>query len=209
MTVFVVRVGKCKELDYCLEIIKNYLTKHNIKYYVLTEKIDNFHPSWFKLRAFEYVDDDFILCWDLDLLPKKNAPNILTNLDFNKINLAVDSAVMLNIKEAGKQLKYNCGLIGIPKKYKDMFSKLYKHANNTAPFEQNYINDIIRQQNIDIHEIDKRFNTLYYTCRENIKNLISSFFTHYTALNLTSNERNFLIKKHYSKYFNNDKRKNI
>ena len=96
MTALIVRIGTCIELDNCLKVIQDYFEKNNIKSFVLKEKIYDLHPSWYKLKAFDYIDDDFILSWDLDLLPKKNASNIIPLLNIDKINMVKDTSVLLN-----------------------------------------------------------------------------------------------------------------
>lgn len=214
MTIFVVKVGDCMQLSTGLEVLIDYFKKYDLKYFILDKKIYNLHPSWYKLKAFDYIDDDFIVSWDIDLLPKKNAPNILPQLNFNKINLALDTGVTLGKIEALKKFsyfKYNCGLMGIPKKYKTFCENIFKYSSNKIPVpgninpfpnEQDIINKELSKNNYsDVHEIDTRFNTLYYTCKGNIKNLLNSFFIHYTAYNLDFKTRNTLIQKHYNTYF--------
>jgi hypothetical protein len=215
VTVFIVRTGSCIELDNCLNVILNYLEKYNIKSFVLKEKIYDLHESWYKLKAFDYINDDFILSWDLDLLPKKDAPNIIPFLNFNKLNMAKDTAVLIKNYRAFNNKEYfvyNCGLVGIPLKYKSFCDKIFQqtinkkpNANNInpTPTEQDIINEELYKDNYkDVHEIDHKFNTLYYTNKENIKNLLSSYVIHYTSADLNTKQRNILTNKHYKNYFN-------
>jgi len=212
--VFVVKVGNCEELNDCERVLKNYFKKYNLDSFFLTDKIANCHPSWYKLKAFDYVNDDFVLCWDLDLLPKKNADSIVPFLDYNKINLAIDTAVILknlSFLNGQKYFKYNCGLMGIPRSFKSFCDEVFEYSKNKilsldfpnpSPTEQYIINQKLYETYFkDVHEIESKFNTLYYTCKENIKNLLDAYFIHYTAFNITPELRRAAIKKHVTNYF--------
>jgi hypothetical protein len=213
VTALIVRIGTCIELDNCLKVVQDYFEKNNIKSFVLREKIYDLHPSWYKLKAFDYIDDDFILSWDLDLLPKKNAPNIIPLLSIDKINMVKDTSVLLNNTISKKEyFRYNCGLVGMPRKFKGLYDKIFSQSinklpsqndTNPSPTEQDLINEELYKNNFeDVHEIDHKFNTLYYSSRDNIKNILSSHVVHYTSADLTAKQRNILTNKHYKNYFN-------
>lgn len=215
MTALVVKVGECSELNKCLDVIVDYFEKCKIKYHIHTEKSYNLHPSWYKLKAFDFIEDDFVLSWDLDLLPKKNAESILPFLNFSKINLALDTAVILknlNFLNEQKHFRYNCGLMGIPKTYRNFCNYIFEFSKdktpslqfpNPSPTEQDIINEMLYLNNFsDVHEIDPKFNTLYYTEPKNFKNIISSKCIHYTSYFLQDNPmRKVLIEKHCNNYF--------
>jgi len=181
----------------------------------MTEKIFNLHPSWYKLKAFDYIDDDFVLSWDLDLLPKKNAESIIPFLNYNKINLAIDTAVILknlNFLNEQKYFRYNCGLMGIPRSFKSFCDDVFEYSKNKipsldfpnpSPTEQDIINQKLYETNFkDVHEIESKFNTLYYTEKENLINIVKAKCIHYTSYFLQDNPfRKTLIAKHCQTYF--------
>jgi len=205
MTVFLVNVGNKPHNNSGALVIRDYLRKYNINYFILEHNNEKVHPSWLKLIANKFIDDDFILCWDLDLLPKNTAPDLTSYIDFSKINLVRDISIDLSIPEflKIKNFKYNCGLIGIPKKHFILFNDIFnKHKNSELPsYEQFHVNNAIIEENLDINELDIKFNTLYYTNKDNIKNLIKAHFLHYTALNMPLEIKISLINKHVNRYF--------
>jgi len=92
MTIFLINVNDCEYAKYSIPLIKKLCEFNNINLFILDKDLDQNiykkHPSWLKLFCHDLVDDDFILCWDLDLVPVK-----LYQIDFlniNKINLSYD-----------------------------------------------------------------------------------------------------------------------
>ena len=85
MTIFLINIGNTVYDKYTLPLIEKLCDFNNINLFILEQNISQniygLHPSWLKLFCHRLVNDDFILCWDLDLVPTK-----LYNLEkmFNK-----------------------------------------------------------------------------------------------------------------------------
>ena len=91
----------------CYEVLMDYFNKHKIDVFVLNKNEYGVHPSWLKMKCFDYVDDEFVLCWDMDLLPRKNCPSIVDYLNFDKINLVRDSIFYnRNIKDIDNERRF-------------------------------------------------------------------------------------------------------
>lgn len=202
----VIDVGETIYNKYSLPLIKKLCDYNKINLYVLNEDIPqnvyNLHPSWLKLFTFDLIKDDFIILWDLDLVPTKL-------YDFTKYfnektwNLCFDPAYKdFNYTFNGK-FKYNCGLIGVPKKYSDDMKKLYidKGINSHYPsYEQYHINDKIYDENIDVSVVNYKLNTLF-DGDENFSDDIYNI--HYTGKIDSNQHRIDLIERHYNKYKGN------
>lgn len=167
MTVLVIDIGETIYGKYSLPLIKKLCEYNKINLYVLKENIPqniyDLHPSWLKLFAFDLIDDNFIILWDLDLVPTKM-------YDFTKYfnketwNLCFDPAYKNSNYTFNGKFKYNCGLMGIPKTYSDDMKKLYmdKGKNSSYPsYEQYHINDKIYDENIEVNLLDYNLNTLF------------------------------------------------
>ena len=209
MTVFVVDVRDSCSLmhEQCKEILNDYFDRFGIKSVWLTENQRNVDSSWLKLRCFDYVDDEFVICWDLDLLPKRTTPSILSTFNTAKINLAIDSIFESSIGSAVKTLpnfRFNCGLIGIPLAYKPLVERVFdEHKTSGATtWEQFPLNaELARNQFADVHEISSTWNQLLYCsgvckCYQKDVNLI-----HYAGL--TSEQKAAMIALHHKIYFKN------
>lgn len=213
MTVFMVSIGNEKMNKLSLEILSNYFKKHGIKYFILTDRLYDRAPVWYKLKCFDHINDDFVLSWDLDLLPKKGIDSIVSYLNTSKINLAVDTSLMLSTPPLTllEFFRYNCGLIGIPRTYKPVFDMLYKEPEVRSsplyeklkpgePNEQDIINEYLFKNNYkDVHEIDSRWNTLYYI-QGNAVPILRAKAIHYTSPFIKNKLP--LIEKHFKTYFN-------
>lgn len=188
----------------CSEILCDYFKKHNISAFFLDKNEYGVHPSWLKLKCFDYVQDDFILCWDMDLLPRKNTPNILKELNFSKINLVVDTIFYTKTKPPHTSYhKYNCGLIGLPLKYRHITDKVFLESKTSIlpSYEQYPINRELAKYNFkDVYELDKTWNCIFH-----LPTTPNSFYTsakliHYTG-EFSNKDRVSLIKGHYHHYF--------
>jgi hypothetical protein len=207
MTIFVINIGDTKYSQYTLPLIKRLCEYNNINLFVLENNIPQniygLHPSWLKLFCFDLVDDDFIICWDLDLAPKM-LYDIRSLFDTNKLNMAYDSAYLEEKFVFNGKFKYNCGLIGIPIKYKESMQSIYQKLGRDSEYpsyEQYHVNDWIFDENIDINLLDNGLNT-HFDGDDNIPDN-GGYNTHYTW-KINSNEHRInLIKKHYDKYNKN------
>jgi len=201
--IMVLSIGNIDYKIYSKPILIDYFESCNIEYKFiedLPKNIDtrNAHPSWFKLLAHKILPGyDFIICWDLDLLPKNKNVKVLDDFNFNKICMVWDTSLRVNPNNKfSPNFKYNGGLIGIPKFYstftENVFGKFAPNLYNWPSYEQYYLNEYIFQQKIDIHELPDDINYLYSCPLFNDARL-----QHYTyGINAKSK-----IKDHYNNYF--------
>jgi hypothetical protein len=202
MTIFVINVGNVDYGKYSIPLIQKLCDYNNVNLFILNNDTFlnkyNLHPSWLKLFCHNLIDDDFIITWDLDLIPLKMY-DIKNIFDLNKINLSYDTGVLHNLSFFNEKFKYNCGLIGIPKVYKDTLNNIYEinGKNPTYPsYEQYYVNDYIYDNKIDINVLDNKYNFLY-----NNKIKIDEIYNHHFTWNISHNEKINEIKKIYDEHF--------
>ena len=94
MTIFVINIGNPGYSQYTLPLIEKLCKFNNVNLYVLDKDIpqntNKLHSSWLKLFCHDLIDDDFIVCWDLDLVPTKlyNMKNLFV---YDKINFCHDT----------------------------------------------------------------------------------------------------------------------
>lgn len=168
MLIVVFNIGNLTYSNDAIEVLKDYFNKYNLKYEIVTDlkdfNIKNVHPSWMKLLVHNmFPNQEFILTWDIDLLPIRNAPNIELVIDKTKLNMAYDSSVVLGYQIYRPNFKYNGGLIGIPQSFSKDFETLYHicDENKYPSYEQYHLNDYIESTNCDVHRIPDEYNTLY------------------------------------------------
>ena len=207
VTIFIINIGNLEYSKYSIDILKNYFDYNKINYFILEqESIVNYkkaHPSWVKLLSHKIVKNtNFILCWDLDLLPVNKQTNILNFIDYKKINMCYDSSVLAGYPKYNNNFRFNGGLIGIPHEEKNFFEDLYeKHAPGDRPsYEQYYLNDEIIFQNKDINILDRKLNEMY-PIDYNFENFNLAQNKHYTWGIQNETHRLELIKKHHELYF--------
>lgn len=201
MLISVIAFGEVPYKNDSISVLKDYFERNNLRYNFL-ERIDldtkNSHPSWWKLLCHKvYKNEDYILNWDLDLLPSSKNTEFHKNIDFSKLGMAWDTSLRINpFQRYNSNFRYNGGLIGVPKSMAQFTEGVFnKHAPGTRPsYEQYYLNDEIVHQNIDVSEFPDDSNFLYR--HEVLNEFDKSRFKHYTCA-----ERNSLIKLHKNKYF--------
>lgn len=203
MTIFVINIGDTVYDKYTLPFIEKLCDFNNINLFVLDQNISQniygLHPSWLKLFCHRLVDDDFILCWDLDLVPTK-LYNLEKMFDKELINLGYDRGFSEGGFTFNGKFKYNCGLMGIPKKYQSFFENIYHKYGSTAvypSYEQYYVNDEIFDNNLPINLVDFGLNPLYNgpgIFSENVLNI------HYTGGISSNQQRIDLTRFHFEKY---------
>jgi hypothetical protein len=198
MKVVVINVGSPEYCKFSLPLIQSLCDYNKIPLEVITEAIPqcNLHPSWIKIFLHSMCDEDFILCWDLDLMPTK-LYDIHQFLDISKINLAYDKYVVHNGSALyGPNFKYNCGLLGIPKQYGPPIEKVYERRHqNRACYEQFYVNDLIAENNYPVHVLPNTLNDMYCIGRP-----VRPLNQHYTYNVYDEQTRYNLMKEHYEKY---------
>jgi len=205
MTLFVIDVGDTFYSKYSLPLIEKLCDYNNVNLFVLNKNISQniygLHPSWLKLFCFDFVDDDFIISWDLDLIPTK-LYDFKQFFDLNNINFSYDPTY-IGKNPFNHKFKYNCGLMGIPKKYKEILKLIYLEKGNGSDYpsyEQYHVNDYIFDNNIPVNLLDYNLNTLF-DGNENFDDKIYNI--HYTWQINSNQHRIDLIKKHFDKYGNN------
>jgi len=190
---------------YAYPVIQKYFQQNGHEVFLIEEtpfQTMAAHPSWLWLKCHEILPNyEYILSWNLDILPVKFTDDIFHDLDFNLIG-ACEDLEAANVRAGCPQFsdfKYNCGLVGVPNQYKDFCTKvfdMYKHNPYGWPsYEQYYVNKEITQQNIPIHHIPNRFN-YYYLYNDFEK----ASCWHYTN-RVSKQQVSELFKYHYLKYF--------
>lgn len=164
-------IGDIFYKEYSIPVLEDYFTRHNIDYRFI-DRVEGglrAHPSWLKLLVYKIIPDyDYIICMDLDLLPKNPDVSFIDDFDFSKLSMCVDTGVKHNADENFSEIyrrnfRYNGGLIGIPKKMAEFMEGVYdKHAPGKYPsYEQYYLNNEIVKQGIEIHELPDDLNCLF------------------------------------------------
>jgi len=207
VTAFVIAIGNVPYKDDSVSVLKDYFDYHKINSFFLeTDTPYNYkgtHPSWMKLLSHRfYPTDDFILCWDLDLLPISREKNILDVLDLNKLNMCIDTALLLGDVPFIENFKYNGGLCGIPTRYRNFMENVYNwHAPGSWPsFEQYYLNDEIVKHSIEVNVLDTIWNSLYTWPGKDSKYFDNTFNKHYTW-GVNHELKSKFIKEHRDNYF--------
>jgi hypothetical protein len=199
MTIFTIDIGTDYG-KYSIPILEKFCEYNGIKLHVQKEdtllNVHKLHPSWLKCLCHDLVDDDFILCWDLDLLPTHNY-NVCRYIDLDKINLAFDLGFWKGLTSFNKNFKYNCGLIGIPKSESEFFKNVYAHHNQDfryPSYEQYYINDAIAEQRKQVNVLPVDMNYLYEGDRCLERESVLNF--HYTWRINNEEHRTELVRNH-------------
>lgn len=213
MRVFLIKVTddtNRREHELCSEVLLDYFAKLGVEVFILDHNDYGVHPSWLKMKCFDYVDDDFVLCWDLDLLPRKKCPSILDVLDQTKINVAPDTIFTLQDPDLNDLMpmvpffKYNCGLIGVPKSYRWLLDRTFTRYNSKAfpSFEQYYFNEELEVNKItDLNVLDKTWNCIFHPPTIPNHFILTSNTVHYTGKYLDSDIRPRMIEIHRRLYF--------
>jgi len=205
INVFIICTDNLEYKNDSMSVLSDYFSYHKIPVTYINKILHNpknAAPSWIKTIAYRYIDNkDFVLCWDLDLLPTDRSINIMDFLNLDKINMCIDTSILLTGQKYNKNFKYNGGLLGYPYSYKNFFENIYdKYAPGKRPsYEQYYLNDELHSQKIQVHELPNFFNTLY----TNNKIFDDSFCKHYTWSIKNESHRAQLISEHKTKYFKN------
>jgi hypothetical protein len=206
MKIFVINVGDVPYAKFSLPLIKKLCDYNSIELIVLKqdiqENIYKLHPSWLKLFCHKIVNDDFILCWDLDLVPTE-LYDIKPMLDLKNLNMCYDRIYMEQGFAFNSKFKFNCGLIGIPKSYQRVMETVYSLNAPTAhypSYEQYYVNDFIHDNNINVNLLDSKLNKMF-NGNENFS--LDCYNAHYTGPIGSLSQKCSLVENHYNKYKEN------
>lgn len=203
MTIFIINIGNLEYAKYSIPLISKIADYNKAKIFILDKNIsqntNSVHPSWLKLFCHDLVNDEYIICWDADLVPTQ-IYRLEDFFRFEQINLAYDSSyVKENFRFNGK-FKYNCGLIGIPKKESKFFKEIYaKSLKSDYPsFEQYHVNDKIYDTKKEINILDIKLNKMY-----DGQVYPDSYNMHYTWKITSPCHKNSLIQDHYNNFLPN------
>lgn len=197
----VLAVGTISYEKHSRRVLTHYFDKHNVDYHFITEApagLDtrNSHPSWWKLLAHRMCPGyDFIICWDLDLLPRTPSVSVFQSFDMAKLCLAWDSHALHHPNDRFlPSFKYNGGLIGYPAGARGFLEGVFeKYAPGTYPsYEQYYLNGEIASNQYEIHELDKDINVLF-----SFSEFPQARLQHYTY----TNDAKQHIQSHADRYF--------
>jgi hypothetical protein len=203
--VMVTAIGKnewiTSAIQYAWPIIKEYFegNGHNVQL-IRSSPFDNEvqHPSWLWLKCHEILPTyEYILTWNLDILPVVFKDDIFKILDMNLLGAVVEDS---SIHYTFPHFKYNCGLVGVPNNYKDFCAEVYakwiRNPNSWPSYEQYYVNMEIGERKINVFEIPKKYAWYY-----NSPNYETASCWHYTNT-ISKNKVTNLFKKHYERIFN-------
>lgn len=180
-------------------VLEDYFRFHGIPYYFITEKPISFdtkeaHPSWWKLKVHSIVRGyDFIITWDLDLLPRNRHVKVIQEFDMSKLCMVRDSMVP-DTENEYSPCKYNGGLIGIPKTYQPFMEHIFDtYAPGEIPgWEQGYLNNMIHVNGTQLYELPRKLNGLYST-----QYFPDALLQHYTH----GDQAKYRISEHRQMYF--------
>ncbi len=170
LDVFVVRVGRPRWADYTVPFIRDYCRTHRYRLHWLMEHPEwakDRSPSWCKLLAHRFVNSDFILVMDLDIVPVPGAPPILPELDPSCLNAVTvrntwrrRRALKKYGMDAGLNYRYNTGLLGVPRSAAPALERLY-HASDpkaTVGYEQEYFNRWVWADGVPVRRLEVAWN---------------------------------------------------
>lgn len=128
----------------------------------------NTSPSMARLLVFDlFPEESFILVQGLDVLPCNYKYDIRDFLEHDYINMAVDcSRIGQWPRECDfPHFKYNADLVGYPVRYKqfmrDVFTASLEDKKKYSCFEQYYLNAMIWEQGVYVHDLPVIFNRYY------------------------------------------------
>ena len=168
--VMVLSVGDISYKEDATLVLTHYFKKHDIPYVFIEKEPEGVdtrdsHPSWWKLLAHRILPGyDFILCWDLDLLPSCPDTAVIDEFDMDKLCMAWDSCAKHYPKDKYMEtFKYNGGLLCIPKGLSGFTESVFdENAPGTLEsYEQYYLNNAIENKGIDIHVLPGDINVLF------------------------------------------------
>lgn len=165
--VYVVKIGSPPYASYTEPFIRQYCRRHGYPLLISPMRRDeNRHPSWEKLLAFNYVDYDFVLLMDLDIVPVPNAPPIHPELAEDKLNLVplrpgpVARGRLRRLGYPVEKMKWNTGLVGVPRSLSHVLEDVYDNykLEKQVWMEQGPLNLSICDRDVAVNEIPGEWN---------------------------------------------------
>jgi hypothetical protein len=200
MKLLTINVGDLEYAKYSTPFIKKLCDYNNIDFFCIDKDPHQnkygSHPSWIKLFAHDLYDDDFIICWDLDLVPRR-LYDLKKYFNVDQMNFSHDTAHLKEGFTFNGKFKYNCGLMGIPKSFSKELKNIYLNngmKSDYPSYEQYHVNDWIFDNNIAINLIPEKLNRMarFYDNDVLPEDTLNIHYSH--------NNRSELIKKHYEEY---------
>lgn len=198
--VMILAVGDIPYAADSKRLLTDYFSRQGVNYHFI-ETIPDFdvkgsHPSWWKLVAHKILPGyDYIICWDLDLLPPSRDTKCLHEFNPNNLCIAWDSHAKYNRHNLFvPEFKYNGGLIGYPSTAIPFMEGIFQsYAPGTYPsYEQYYLNEQISRQSFPIQELPADMNVLY-----SVNGFEDARLQHYTY----GPDAKSKIKAHVDRYF--------
>jgi len=183
---------------YLWPIIKKYFNDNGHNAFIIedSEIKDYQHPSWLWLNCHKILPNyEYILTWDLDIVPVNLSDDIFSVIDTTKISALVEPSYA-KWQSQFPHFKYNMGLCGVPKAYSQFFESIYqkyKHNPfNWPSYEQYYNNMEIGQNKIEVQELPRRYASylgemdnptcIHYTAIISKDKALQYFKGHYDAI---------------------------
>lgn len=211
MTGLVINVGNVPYAKDALLVLEDFFKWNEVPLVVVEEDLSqNYHgahPSWLKMFCHEIIKDDFIVCWDLDLLPVCRydmRSEFLNVRNDTKFHIGIECGLLYGwpMDKYGPKFKYNCGFMGVPQSFAPAFKSIYdtfgNNAQNRDCWEQLYVNDYLVDNNVDVHIIRPEYNCSLNNRREFLPNVRNK---HYTYGVMDPNVRAEMIRQHQNDYF--------
>jgi lipopolysaccharide biosynthesis glycosyltransferase len=176
--------------------IKDYANKIGADFLCIDKfKISNSTPHWEKFQIYDLLNKyERILFIDTDIIIREDCPNIFDVVPLNKIGLFNEAPyterskeMMINsCKEYDIKLPswngkyYNTGVMVISRCHKYLFKKPNKEYNGSF-WEQTYINIKIAENNLEVFELNYKFNRM--TCMDQFtgEERHASYIIHYAG----------------------------
>lgn len=206
MRVVVISMGSVAYAKPAEEVLTDYFRRCDVPYAFLTGtnlNYSNAHPSWLKLILHRIFDDDFIVAWDLDLLPRTPTVNIFPEFDTTRLNMCVDSSLLAGFPGFTSTFRYNGGLIGMPRSLSPWLASIYDNcAPGTMPsYEQYYLNKFIHDDNISVNVLPNSYNTLMPRNPAGKILWDAAINRHYTFGVMEEHAKTIMIQEHLREYF--------
>lgn len=171
--------------EVALRAIKKYYDHFNIPMAAMTENHPDAiktSPSMARLLVHELYDAKFILVQGLDMIPCNFKYDIRDFLELPYVNMAIDTTrVGQWPKECGfPHFKYNADMVGFPKELSSIMREIFiaslKDERGFSNFEQYYMNALLWEAGVYVHDIPLIFNRFYHDNFDYKRNA----FCHYT-----------------------------
>jgi len=203
MLVLTFAVGALDYERWALPVLEHYFASRDLRFVVHREGRDHpAHPSWYKLLAHKlYPEEDFILCWDLDLLPAR-ATVEMDYIASGLLNLSLDTSLFYGQPRERNDFFYNCGLLGIPRCLGGAMADLFDACapGDRPSWEQYYVNEWIARSDVGVYALPVRMNVLHPLFGQSPTLWQQARFQHYTY-GVTAVNRAELIRLHHDRYF--------